>query len=145
MEVASTVGSSTVLTIGDSFTVEFTGVYGDVPLLTPRPASRATVTTVTQGDAPFRKETQAFSCSADSVGDLLVTWRGLGNVTVGAEDDLDSFETAISASLTNVTVAGSDTATLCSGEMVYVTFQEVRSPSTTQSTVVSRICTIGTW
>ncbi|CAM9445800.1 unnamed protein product, partial [Laminaria digitata] len=75
VEVASTVGSSTVLTIGDSFTVEFTGVYGDVPLLTPRPASRATVTTITQGDAPFRKETQAFSCSADSVGDLLVTWR----------------------------------------------------------------------
>lgn len=129
VEVTSTVGASTALTTGDSFTVEFTGVYGDVPLLTARPASRATVTTDTQGDAPFRKETQAFSCSAGSVGDLLVTWRGLGNVTVGAEDDLDSFETAVSAGLTNVTVAGSDTATICSGELVYVTFQEVRYPS----------------
>ena len=128
MEVTSTVASSSALTTGDSFTVEFTGVYGDVPLLTARPASRATITTTTQGDAPFRKEIQAFSCSADSAGGLLVTWRGLGNVTVGAEDDLDIFETAISAGLTNVTVAGSDTATICSGEMVYVTFEEVRSP-----------------
>lgn len=127
MEVTSTVASSSALTTGDSFTVEFTGVYGDVPLLTARPASRATVMTVTQGDAPFRKEIQAFSCSADSAGDFLVTWRGLGNVTVGAEDDLDSFENAISAGLTNVTVAGIDTATICSGEMVYVTFQEVCS------------------
>ena len=136
VEVTSTVGSSSALTTGDSFTVEFTGVYGDVPLLIARPASRATVTTTTQGDAPFRKEIQAFSCSADSVGDLKVTWRGLDNVTVGAEDDLDSFEAAISAGLTNITVAGSETGTICSGEMVYVTFQEVRSSSTTWSTTV---------
>lgn len=115
-----------MLSSGDSFTVEFTGIYGDLPLLTARPASRAAVSTSTQGDAPFRKEIQAFSCPAGSVGDLMVTWRGLGNVTVGAEDDLDSFETAISAGLTNVTVVGSGTSAVCSGEMVYVEFQEVR-------------------
>lgn len=98
--------------------------------MSARPASRATVSSVTQGDAPFRKETQAFSCVADAVGDVVVTWRGLGNVTVGAEDSLDTFESAFSSRLTNVTVAGMDRSSVCSGELVYVTFEEVRFDET---------------
>lgn len=126
VEVTGEMGSLTAVENGDVFSVTFKGVYGDVPLLTARPASRASVSSVTQGDAPFRKETQAFSCSVDSVGDLAITWRGLGNVTVGAKDDLGSFASAVSSGLTNVTVAGTDTATICSGNLVYVTFEEVR-------------------
>lgn len=61
------------------------------------------------------------------MGALLVSWRGLGNVTVQANDDLDAFESVISLGLTNVTVAGTSTGSVCSGELVYVTFDEVRS------------------
>lgn len=127
VEVSSASGGAAALDTGDDFSVTFTGVYGDLPLLTPRPASRATVISVTQGDAPFRKEIQAFSCSADSAGDFVVTWRGLGNVTVASDDDLDTFESAISSGLTNVTAAGTDTTHVCSGELVYVTFDKVGS------------------
>ncbi|CAM9800578.1 unnamed protein product [Ectocarpus sp. 6 AP-2014] len=126
VEVSSDVGSSTALDNGDTFSVTFTGVYGDVPLLTPVPSSRATVTSSTEGDAPFRKETQAFSCTLGATGDLVLNWRGLGNVTVAADDDLDAFESAVSSGLTSVTVVGSDTTAVCSGEIVYITFQEAR-------------------
>lgn len=95
--------------------------------MTPRPASRATVKSVTQGDAPFRNEVQAFSCDATAAGVLLVSWRGLGNVTVHADDDLNVFESAISAGLTNVTVTGTSASRVCSNELVYVTFEEVSS------------------
>lgn len=83
------------------------------------------VSSVTEGDTPFRKETQAFSCPSGSVGNFVVSWRGLGNVTIDSEDDLDSFETAISSGLTSVTVDSIDDTVICSGELVYVTFQEV--------------------
>lgn len=126
MEVTSSAGSSTALDTGDDFSVIFIGIYGDLPLLSGRPASRATVSSVTQGDAPFRKETQAFSCVADAVGDLVMTWRGLGNVTIGAGDDLETFESAFSSGLTNVSIAGMESGSVCSGELVYITFEEVR-------------------
>lgn len=125
VEVSSGVGSSSALDSGDSFSVTFTGVYGDVPLLTAVPASKATVTSSVEGDAPFRKETQAFYCTAGATGDLVLNWRGMGNVTVVGDDDLDSFESAVSSGLTNVTVVGDDPSAVCSGEMVYVTFKEV--------------------
>lgn len=125
VEVSSDVGSSSALDSGDSFSVTFTGIYGDVPLLTAVPASKATVTSSVEGDAPFRKETQAFYCTAGATGDLVLNWRGMGNVTVAGDVDLDSFESAVSSGLTNVTVVGDDASAVCSGELVYVTFQEV--------------------
>lgn len=128
MEVTSESGSATALDTGNAFSVTFTGVYGDVPLLTPVPASRATVTSATEGDAPFRKEIQAFSCTVGSTGDLVLNWRGLGNVTVAADDDLETLQGATSAALTGVTVVGDDDTVVCSGQLVYVTFEEVSTP-----------------
>lgn len=125
MEVTSDVGSATALTTGDVFIVTFTGVYGDVPLLTPVPASRATVTSFTEGDAPFRKEIQAFSCTSGSTGNLVLNWRGLGNVTVAADGDLETMQTDVSSVLTGVTVVGNDDTVVCSGQLVYITFDEV--------------------
>ena len=125
VEVSSTGGSPTALDSGDEFLVTFTGVYGNLPLMTVRPTAYATVSSVIQGDAPFRKETQAFSCSPGSIGDLVINWRGLGNVTIGANDDLANFANAISSGLTSVTVNGIEKTTVCSGQLVYVTFQEV--------------------
>lgn len=125
VEVSSDVGSLTALDSEDSFSVTFVGVYGDVPLLTAVPASKATVTSSAEGDAPFRKETQAFYCTASATGDLVINWRGMGNITVAGDDDLDTFESAVSSGLTNVTVVGNDPSAVCSGELVYVTFQEV--------------------
>lgn len=127
---------------GDIFSVTFTGVYGDVPLLTARPAARAVVSSHLNGDSPFRKEIQAFLCSADSVGQMVVTWRGLQNVTVGAEDDLESFESEVSSGLTNVTVVGSQAAAVCSGEVVYVTFEQVKLQLTCGSRC-DRVCVAG--
>lgn len=126
VEVTSEGGISTTLDSGDVLYIKFIGIYGGLPLLTQRPASRATVTSVQQGDAPFRKETQAFTCSASSVGSLFVSWRGLGNVTIQADDDLNTFGSALSSGLTNVTVKGTDMDSVCSGKLVYVTFEEVR-------------------
>ncbi|CAM9397977.1 unnamed protein product, partial [Hapterophycus canaliculatus] len=126
VDVTSNVGSATALDTGDVFSVTFTGVYGDVPLLTPAPGSRATVTSSTEGDAPFRKEVQAFSCTAGSTGDLVLNWRGLGNVTVAADDDLATLQSAVSSALTRVTVAGNDGNVVCSDELVYVAFEEAR-------------------
>lgn len=125
--VSRTDGLLSTVDSGDDFFVTFTGVYGNVPLLTPRPASHATVLSDREGDAPFRKEVQAFSCSAGSTGDLFVTWRGMDNVSLHGEDGLDIFELGVSQGLTNVTVASTDTSTICSGELVYVTFEEVRN------------------
>lgn len=59
------------------------------------------------------------------MGTLLVSWRGIENITVQSEDDLSAFESAVSGGLTNVSVAGIDTNSLCSGELLYVTFEEV--------------------
>lgn len=121
-------GDADPLDAGNTFSVTFTGVNGDVPLLTPDGADKATVSSTTEGAAPYRKEIQAFSCTG-SVGSLLINWRGGGGVTVAAADDLDTLKTLIS-SLTPVTVAGvslASPAPVCSGELVYVTFEEVSS------------------
>lgn len=123
MEVS---GGADPLDAGNTFSVTFTGVNGDVPLLTPDPANKATVSSTTEGAAPYRKEIQAFSCTG-SVGSLLINWRGILEVTVAADDDLDTLKTLISSSLTPVTVAGVSPGAVCSGDLVYVTFEEVSS------------------
>lgn len=46
-------------------------------------------------------------------------------MTVSADDELDAFERAVSSALTNVSVAGVEATALCSGELVYVTFEQV--------------------
>lgn len=51
VDVANDDGSTNALDSGDTFSVTFTGIYGDLPLLTPRPASRATVESVTRGES----------------------------------------------------------------------------------------------
>lgn len=124
VEVSSDAGSS-ALGGGNTLSVTFTGVFGNVPLLTPNPDS-TTVTLVTEGAAPYRKEIQAFSCSGDSAGNLVLNWRGLGEVTVDATANLATLQSAITSGLTSVTVAG-DGSAICSGDLVYVTFEEVGS------------------
>ena len=102
---------------------------GDVPELIPDPADKAELDTLVQGAAPYRKEIQAFSCTG-SVGNLLINWRGIGEVAVAATDTLATLQTLISSSstgLTPVTVVGISPAAVCSGNLVYVTFEEVSS------------------
>lgn len=118
-------GDAGTLDNGNTFTVTFTGVYGDVPLLTAVPASKMTITSTTEGAAPYRKEIQAFSCTAGATGNLLINWRGIGEVTVATTDDLATLESDLSAGLTAVTVAGIDASAVCTGKLVYVTFEDV--------------------
>lgn len=102
---------------------------GDVPELIPDPADKAGIDTLVQGAAPYRKEIQAFSCTV-SAGSLLINWRGIGEVAVAATDTLATLQTLISSSstgLTSVTVLGVSTDSVCSGNLVYVTFEEVSS------------------
>lgn len=109
----------------NTFTVTFTGVYGDVPLLTAVPDTKAEVELSTEGAAPYRKEVQAFSCTADSAGGLVMNWRGIGEVTVQATNSLVTLASVVSSGLTSVTVAGTESSAICSGELVYVTFEDV--------------------
>lgn len=122
-------GNVEVVADGAAFAVTFTGVYGDVPLLIADPPAGATISSsvdgATEGAAPFRKEIQAFSCPAALTGDLLLNWRGKSEVTVAANADLATFASAVSAGLTTVTAVGNDPNNVCSGELVYVTFEEV--------------------
>lgn len=111
---------------GAAFMVTFTGVYGDVPLLTADSSASATIVSSVEGATPFRKEIQAFSCPTALDGNLLVSWRGNPDVTVAATADLATFTSAVSGGLTTVTAVGNDDSAVCSGELVYVTFEEVR-------------------
>lgn len=83
------------------------------------------ITSSIDGAARYRKEIQAFSCTG-SAGSLVISWRGSAEITVAATDTLATLATTISA-LTSVTVAGVDDSPVCSGELVYVTFEEVSS------------------
>ncbi len=129
-------GNVEVAADGGAFAVTFTGVYGDVPLLTADPSESATIASSIEGATPFRKEIQAFSCpTALGDGNLLVSWRGKSSVSVAANDALAAFADAVSTGLTTVTAVGNVVSAVCSGELVYVTFEEVRLSAQTMDSL----------
>ncbi|CAM9130727.1 unnamed protein product, partial [Phaeothamnion confervicola] len=121
--VAVSGGTAAGFASSDVVMVEFTGVYGDVPLLDVSPYSAAAVVEMAQGDAPFRKEIQAITCDATTTGTFAVAFRG-GNVTVDASDTMATLESSFYSGLgIEVTISSADaTATLCSDDLLYVTF-----------------------
>lgn len=55
-------------------------------------------------------------------------WRSrVGSFKVGVRDDLNTIKSAFLSVLTTVTATGTESEALCSGELVYVAFEEVGS------------------
>ena len=69
--VTEETSSDGTIDASDTFLVEFSGVYGDVPLLS---TTATKVHEVTKGDAPYVREIQTFYCDATS-GNLAVDFR----------------------------------------------------------------------
>ena len=119
------------LASGTEFSVIFTGVYGDLPLLTARPASRAVVFPLKDGHHPPREHAQAFTCSSDAAGGhLIVSLRpgGVrGSATVIVGDNLDHFQGAVSSTVSNVnSLLVKQKCTVCWRELTYMTLHDVR-------------------
>ncbi|KAH8092791.1 hypothetical protein JL720_4955 [Aureococcus anophagefferens] len=131
--VTEETSSDGTIDASDTFLVEFSGVYGDVPLLS---TTATKVHEVTKGDAPYVREIQTFYCDATS-GNLAVDFRDYD--TTASLDVSTATVADLATELAAVGIAVSawrhddktDSAlTICGSgntvaEMVYVEFLEL--------------------
>jgi hypothetical protein len=111
--------TTSVLQSLSSFQVTFSGLYGDMPQLSVIPASAMTVSEITPGDAPFRKEVQVFNCSALS-GSFTVSFHGRSTSAIQHNTSLTHLGMELSR-VVEVSVVSTG-STVCSGEKIYITF-----------------------